>query len=248
MSFTSLLFLYRLQAVYSNSKIIKGFFNILWMALVGSSVLVPLSLKGDVSSFPFTVWCAPSILPVFLPHVYSTWGQQTDASKPGYTNSVSHRTLLIPSMTPSSSLRSLTKSLHIQLLELTGRPAPGRSIPPMDFREPRKLFCKVDSSTICDSNSHPSLYHFLISFFSALQLDSTSFSLLCSCHPVFLSCIGPSYRFPTSLSKMLWHAVSIEPLSWVSSRIFTVHSSVFQLGPLGCERILETKSPSKTAL
>lgn len=167
LSFTSLLFLYRLRAVYSNSKIIQGFFNLLWMVLVGSSVLVPLSLEGDVSSYPSlsAQGCAPSILPVFLSHVYSTWDQQIDASKPGYTNLVSQRTLLIPSMTPSSSLRSLTKSSQIQLLEITGRPALGRSIPPMDFRERRKLFYKVDSSTICDSNRHSSIYRFLIYIF-----------------------------------------------------------------------------------
>jgi hypothetical protein len=52
-------------------------------------------------------------------------------------------------------------------MEMTGGPVPGRSIPPADFLEYRKLFCKVDSSTIRDSNLRPSLYRFLIYFFSA---------------------------------------------------------------------------------
>jgi hypothetical protein len=64
-------------------------------------------------------------------------------------------------------LRSPAKSLHIQPMEITGGPVPGRSIPPVDFLECRKLFCKVDSSTICDSNLRPPLYRFLIFFFSA---------------------------------------------------------------------------------
>ncbi|KIM82763.1 hypothetical protein PILCRDRAFT_70458 [Piloderma croceum F 1598] len=47
LSFTSLLFLYRVRAVYSQSKIVRGFFNLLWVVMARSSVLVPLSLEGE---------------------------------------------------------------------------------------------------------------------------------------------------------------------------------------------------------
>jgi len=52
LSSTSLLFLYRVRAVYSQSEIVRGFFNLLWVVMVGSSVLVPLSLEGEVSPYP----------------------------------------------------------------------------------------------------------------------------------------------------------------------------------------------------
>ena len=41
-----------MRAVYSQSKIVRGFFNLLWVVMAGSSVLVPLSLEGEVSSYP----------------------------------------------------------------------------------------------------------------------------------------------------------------------------------------------------
>ena len=73
-------------------------------------------------------------------------------------------------------------------------------------------------------------------------------SIVHSRYLVFLSCIDQAYQFQTSVLKILWHAMSIESLSWVSSKNFTVHSSGFQLHPLANKRILETKSLSKTLL
>ena len=52
LAFTSLLFLYRVRAVYSQSKIVRGFFDLLWVVMAGSCVLVPVSLEGEVSSYP----------------------------------------------------------------------------------------------------------------------------------------------------------------------------------------------------
>ena len=49
MSSTSLLFLYRVRAVYSNSNVITGAFGFLWAATAGLSALAPTSGYGDVS-------------------------------------------------------------------------------------------------------------------------------------------------------------------------------------------------------
>jgi hypothetical protein len=46
---TSLLFFYRVRAVYGNSRIATAFFGFLWVSMLGLSVLVPLSLDGGVS-------------------------------------------------------------------------------------------------------------------------------------------------------------------------------------------------------
>lgn len=47
---TVLLFLLQVRAVYDGSKIITGFFGILWAALLGLTIMVPLSLEAFVSS------------------------------------------------------------------------------------------------------------------------------------------------------------------------------------------------------
>jgi len=43
---TSLLFFYRVRAVWGNSKIITAFFGVLWLGNLGTSVLVPLAVTG----------------------------------------------------------------------------------------------------------------------------------------------------------------------------------------------------------
>ena len=50
MSSTSLLFFYRVRAVYSDSKIIAGVFGFLWVATAGLSMLSPFSTHGEVSA------------------------------------------------------------------------------------------------------------------------------------------------------------------------------------------------------
>ena len=50
-SSNSLLFFYRVRAVYSNSTIITAFFGFLWVATSGLSVLCPFSIFADVSPF-----------------------------------------------------------------------------------------------------------------------------------------------------------------------------------------------------
>jgi hypothetical protein len=49
LSSTSLLFLSRVRAVYGNSKIITAFFGSMWVATLGLSIIVPLSIDGEVS-------------------------------------------------------------------------------------------------------------------------------------------------------------------------------------------------------
>ena len=46
---TSLLFFYRVRAVYGQSKIITFVFGFLWMALFGMSFVLPLAPYGSVS-------------------------------------------------------------------------------------------------------------------------------------------------------------------------------------------------------
>jgi hypothetical protein len=43
---TSLLFFFRVKAVYNNSKIITLFFGILWLAIAGLSILIMLGITG----------------------------------------------------------------------------------------------------------------------------------------------------------------------------------------------------------
>ena len=50
-SSTSLLFLYRVRAVFSNSEVVRTFFSFIWIVQLGISVLIPLSLDGAVSLF-----------------------------------------------------------------------------------------------------------------------------------------------------------------------------------------------------
>ena len=52
---TSLLFFYRVRAVYGNSRVITCFFGFAWMTTLGLSVLVPLSIDGDVSPSWFKI-------------------------------------------------------------------------------------------------------------------------------------------------------------------------------------------------
>jgi|SRR5882762_6408241 len=56
-SSTSLLFFYRVRAVYSNSCIITSFFGFLWVATSGLSILNSFSIYGGVSPF------APDLCP-----------------------------------------------------------------------------------------------------------------------------------------------------------------------------------------
>jgi hypothetical protein len=51
MSSTSLLFFYRVRAVYSNSCIITSLFGFLWVATSGLSILNSITIYGGVSPF-----------------------------------------------------------------------------------------------------------------------------------------------------------------------------------------------------
>lgn len=43
---TSLLFLFRVKAVYNHSRIITGIFSVLWLAIAGVAILIMLGITG----------------------------------------------------------------------------------------------------------------------------------------------------------------------------------------------------------
>jgi hypothetical protein len=52
---TSLLFFYRVRAVYGNSKAVTAIFGFLWAVTFGLSFVDPLSIDGDVSTCTSTL-------------------------------------------------------------------------------------------------------------------------------------------------------------------------------------------------
>ncbi|KIM88413.1 hypothetical protein PILCRDRAFT_3403 [Piloderma croceum F 1598] len=60
---TSLLFLFRVRAVYNNSRIITAFFGLLWMAISGLSVLILLGVTRD--RIPYTQRCTEGPTPKY---------------------------------------------------------------------------------------------------------------------------------------------------------------------------------------
>jgi hypothetical protein len=44
---TSLLFFFRVKAVYNNSRIVTAFFGVLWVAIAGLSILIMLGITGS---------------------------------------------------------------------------------------------------------------------------------------------------------------------------------------------------------
>ena len=61
---TSLLFLFRVKAIYNHSRIITAFFGFLWIAIAGLSILIMLGItRGSfVACFPLT-YCSMIIAP-----------------------------------------------------------------------------------------------------------------------------------------------------------------------------------------
>jgi len=75
-SSTTLLFLFRVRAVYGGSKFIVGFFGLMWVTHLGLTIMVPLSLEGKVMgptkmcySTPLRPFAAASLI---LNGVYDT--------------------------------------------------------------------------------------------------------------------------------------------------------------------------------
>jgi len=62
---TSLLFLFRVRAVYNRSRIITAFFGIIWLAIAGLSILIMLGITGE--RIPYTRRCTEG-----LPHKFTT--------------------------------------------------------------------------------------------------------------------------------------------------------------------------------
>jgi len=62
---TSLLFFFRVKAVYNHSRIITAFFGFIWLAIAGVSILIMLGITGD--RIPYTWRCTEG-----LAHTYTT--------------------------------------------------------------------------------------------------------------------------------------------------------------------------------
>jgi len=62
---TSILFFFRVKAVYNHSRIVTAFFGFLWLAITGLSVLVMLGIRGE--RIPYTQRCTEA-----LAHAYTT--------------------------------------------------------------------------------------------------------------------------------------------------------------------------------
>jgi len=62
---TSLLFFFRVKAVYNQSRIITAFFGFIWLAIAGLSILIMLGITGD--RIPYTQRCTEG-----LAHTYTT--------------------------------------------------------------------------------------------------------------------------------------------------------------------------------
>jgi len=62
---TSLLFFFRVKAVYNNSRNVTAFFGIIWLAIVGLSVLIMFGIRGK--RIPYTLRCTE-----ILVHTYPT--------------------------------------------------------------------------------------------------------------------------------------------------------------------------------
>lgn len=73
---TSLLFLFRVKAIYNHSKIITAFFGFLWIAIAGLSILIMLGITRD--HIPYTRRCTEGLahtytmVPIILTAVYDT--------------------------------------------------------------------------------------------------------------------------------------------------------------------------------
>jgi hypothetical protein len=50
---TSLLFLFRVKAIYNHSRIVTAFFGVLWIAIAGLSVLIMIGIPKGSSDFIF---------------------------------------------------------------------------------------------------------------------------------------------------------------------------------------------------
>jgi hypothetical protein len=72
---TSMLFLYRVRAVYGNSILITVIFGTLWTATAGLSILAPIALFGNVSLFSrCTLSSSISSTHPLLHYIYLAYG------------------------------------------------------------------------------------------------------------------------------------------------------------------------------
>ena len=75
MSTTPLLFFYRVRAVFANSRAVTTFFGFLWLATSGLSVLIPLSIFGEVGMSGYLEYSHHVLLPIlssFIQHIGPT--------------------------------------------------------------------------------------------------------------------------------------------------------------------------------
>jgi len=74
---TSLLFLFRVKAVYNHSRIVTAFFGFLWLSIAGLSILLMVGING--SRIPYTRRCSQGVsnttyttIPLILTAVFDT--------------------------------------------------------------------------------------------------------------------------------------------------------------------------------
>ena len=159
---TSLLFFYRVHAVYKTSKKIRYIFCFLWMTTLGVSFLYPLASTSGVSrltSIPSNLLSTNVItrrcnLPAVSSHLTSTSDRLKDAS----SHPCDHTplSLLLPMLyiTLSSFSQYPTALCRLWPPEMAGELVRSRSLLQTEFPECPRLFCKADNYTTCDLQSH----------------------------------------------------------------------------------------------
>ena len=159
---TSLLFFYRVRAVYGNSRVIALVFGFLWTITFGASFLFPFSAASGVSrltSMPSNLLLASVLtrccnLPAVLFHLTSTSDRLKDALSHPNDPTPFSPSLPMLYMTHSSLSQSPTALCRIWALEMAGELVRSRSLLRRDFPDCRRLFFKADNNTTCDLHSH----------------------------------------------------------------------------------------------
>ena len=156
---TSLLFFYRVRAVYGNSKIITGFFGFLWLSIFGATFVIPFSVSGEVNlsaSTPFSPTSSQNACIMSsrtrLSHIcfFSISDQQTNAFLQSHGHTIFCPSWSMSSMTASFSFLFPTASFGTQPSEIVGARGQSRFLMPTDSLDCRGVFCKADSSITCD--------------------------------------------------------------------------------------------------
>lgn len=77
LSFSALLFFFRLRAIYNRDRIVVACFFVLWLGLVGTTILIPIVISG--ASIGPTKFCEDADVPnssyaaIFAPLIHDTF-------------------------------------------------------------------------------------------------------------------------------------------------------------------------------